>query len=363
MPGPSLLLPALWTVDYGKDSISVRDGALIVKAAKGDWFTYENPKTAIQVKDGFAVDLRMTGTGHYGVILYGRRASGSAWWQGLRRFDIGFDGDKYPVVEYRDGTSSTGQRWPLKRLDPAGMTIIFSPMGAAFDVLDSAGKTLLRAPAPVTLAQPLFPDNLMWLGTNADGGFKGGSSLTVARLEVRSAKGETAWNKTPRAPSPAPITAPKVGQTPPASGKREIALKPGANPVSELPDQIRGGASSDNQRQFVLFRLPGAPVGDGDPKEIVSQFVVGPTIQKAWVENSSVYISMLFQEQEMVGRFLADPFSTPVITTRDAEGYVYARKPEEIPLGAKLAVYLGPGSLEKFKQNPSAVMEILGILF
>ncbi len=307
IPGPSLLLPTLWAVNYGKDTISVADGVLTVHAAKGNWFTYENPATAIRVKDSFVVDLKMDGTGHYGVIFYGKSASGSEWWQGLRRFDIGFDGDKYPVIEYRDGASSAGQRWALKRLDPAGMTIIFSPMGAAFDVLDSAGNTLLRAPAPVTLAQPLFPDGLMWLGANADGGFKGGSSLTVWRLEVRSAKGQTAWKAVPAAPvASAPVVpAQKPAEAQPLpTGRHEIALKPGENPLALGPEQFRLNATTHNQRQFVQLRFPEAPVGSGDSEQQVSEFLSGPQVQEVWIENSQVFVSFSFRGKNFTGRFI-----------------------------------------------------------
>lgn len=362
MPGPSLLLPALWTVDYGKDSISVRDGALTLKAAKGDWFTYENPKTAIQVKDGFAVDLRMAGTGHYGVILYGRRASGSAWWQGLRRFDIGFDGDKYPVVEYRDGTSSTGQRWPLKRLDPAGMTIIFSPMGAAFDVLDSAGKTLLRAPAPVILSQPLFPDNLMWLGANADGGFKGGSSLTVARLEVRSAKGEAAWKAAPVA---AAVAKPQTAKPPASSGRQEIVLQPGRpNEVALYPDFIFQPGAMETWRINVRDYLGSPPISEGQWDEGVSRLIVGPRIQSAWTENGRVFIFCSFTHDgvadSVIGRFIVSPYLQSVIVENPfSAGRIHDRRPEDIPPGAKLAIWIPPEEQLNFNE----IVNIIGVGF
>ncbi len=360
MPGPSLLLPTLWAVNYGKDSISVADGVLTVHAAKGNWFTYENPATAIRVKDSFVVDLKMDGTGHYGVILYGRSASGGEWWQGLRRFDIGFDGDKYPIIEYRDGTSSAGQRWALKRLDPEGMTIIFSPKGTAFDVLDSAGNTLLRAPVPVTLAQPLFPDNLMWLGANADGGFKGGSSLTVARLEVRSAKGEAAWKAAPVA---AEVAKPQPAKPPASSGRQEIVLQPGRpNEMALYPDFISQPGSMDTWRINVRDYLGSPPISEGQWNEGVSRLIIGPRIQSAWIEDGRVLISFSFTHDgvadSVIGRFIVSPYLQSVIVENPfSAGRIHDRRPEDIPPGAKLAIWIPPE--EQLSGN--STVDIIGV--
>ena len=360
LPGPSLLLPALWNVNYGKDNIAVANGVLTTKAAKGDWFTYENPQTMIQVKADFAVDLKLAGTGHYGVLLYGRSASGGEWWQGLRRFDIGFDGDKYPVIECRDGASSAGQRWSLKRLDPEGMTLLFSPQGAAFDVQDSVGNTLLRAPAPVTLARPLFPDNLMWLGTNADGGVKGGSSLTVTRLEVRSAKGEAAWKETP---ADAAVVRPQAAKPQASSGRQEIVLQPGRpNEVALYPDFIFQPGAMETWRINVRAYLGSPPISEGPWNEGASRLIIGPRIQSAWIEDGRVFISFSFTHDgvadSVIGRFIVSPYLQSVIAENPfSAGRIHGRRPEDIPPGAKLAIWIPPE--EQLSGNSTA--DIIGV--
>jgi len=156
--GPNILSSSVWGVNYngGKDTITAQNGGIVAKASSGGWFAYENKKTAMAISGPFVVDMKISGTGDWGIVFYGRSATGE-WWQGLRQLDIGYDGGTRPVIGFRDGKTDARKRYELVRLDPQGMTVVFSADGSQVDLLDLEGKSLLRGGA-ITLSSPMFPD-------------------------------------------------------------------------------------------------------------------------------------------------------------------------------------------------------------
>lgn len=138
-------------------------------------------------------------------------------------------------------------------------------------------------------------------------------------------------------------------------------MRPGDNPLAVLPEQLRRG-TTHGQRQFVLFNIPDAPVGQGDSEEIVSEWAAGPVVNSAWTENGQVFISFSFRGRTFVGRFLADPYSQRVIVKNEfAETREFGMRPEDIPQSARVSLYMSVGSWEAIERDPNTIIGIIGL--
>lgn len=210
----------------------------------------------------------------------------------------------------------------------------------------------------------------MWVGTSLNGGKSGGSSITVEQMAIRSEPGTVAWVNSPAVPATpvvdapaAPTQKPAEAKPAPSGGRQEIVLKPGENIISQLPEQFRLNATTHNQRQFVLFSFPGAPVGVGDSKEQVSEFLSGPWVQKEWIENGEVFISFSFRGKTFTGKFLVNPYSNQVITKNPYSTLEYGKKPEDIPQSAIVAICIEKGEWNKIETDPNVIIGIIGLAY
>jgi endo-1,4-beta-xylanase len=150
----------------------IEDGKIIhnnMSPLYGGYSTTINDYTPIVVPDPFDVILRFTGRGvEYGVLLCGKLNTHGDWWRDIRRLDVRvYDG--FLSLVFYDGTKPAGPSFALPReLQGKTIRLRFQDKGRMITLLDPDGKD--AGQKPVTLAAPLFPDNVVYAGFNAGPG-------------------------------------------------------------------------------------------------------------------------------------------------------------------------------------------------
>lgn len=187
-------------------SVKLINGQLTTESQKG-FFTTVNNEATFNIQGPFEIKTQFVGQGRaYQLSFYGRFSQGE-WWQGVRRFDIGYDAGNSSVLFY-DGKSDKPHVYSLLKIPSGGIKIIFDQKGSSVQILDAeTNKPLTKNGDLITLPSELFPDGKIIVGTNVGPD----SKLTVSGLQLVSAP-----DKIKHAPPPTSVPATPVPKEWPA---------------------------------------------------------------------------------------------------------------------------------------------------